>query len=111
MEINNNEKVVAGYICTSCENNECVSYEAEQIICYALAESGGSTTVTLYVDRGFSTETSERPAYQALLTDIASGCIGEVLVTEMDTLSSDTAAYEEILLLAQTGGTTITTVQ
>lgn len=106
-----NEGIIAGYARTATAEVKPLIEQVNQIVEYVMEDNlQYSFGLSLYLDKGYSGLSSERPAYMQLMNDITDGKICEVLVTGMDRFSRDVKAYEEIIHLARTHDVTITTI-
>jgi DNA invertase Pin-like site-specific DNA recombinase len=106
-----NEGIIAGYARTATTDVKPIIEQVNQIVHYVMEDNlQYSFGLSLYLDKGYSGHSSERPAYLQLINDITDGKICEVLVTGMDRFSRDVKEYEEIINLARIHDVTITTI-
>lgn len=62
-----------------------------------LLEVGDTENATYFYDNGFSGCTSERPALQAMLKQVAEGTISKIVVVSIDRLARDYRLMGELL--------------
>ena len=55
-------------------------------------ETQNACMFTMYVDFGYDGTNESRPAYNALLNDMSSGKVSELVITDMERLSRSAAA-------------------
>ena len=65
------------------------SIEGQLRVCYDYAKRNGIHVVKEYIDRALSATSDQRPAFQQMITESASGTFDAVLVYALDRFSRD----------------------
>ncbi len=107
----NENQIIAAYVRTSTEDWDDLQQQTNLIMRNLVDEETlNACSFTMYVDYGYPGTTESRPAYEALLNDMSSGKVAELIIVTMDRLSRSSEAYEEIIHLARENGIEIITI-
>ena len=91
----NMKRIDAFYTRQSVDRDDSISVESQVEYCEKEVKQGEEYKV--YTDRGFSGKNTERPAFQELMKDIASGKIRRVIVYRLDRISRSVLDFANII--------------
>ncbi len=105
-------QIIAVYARTSTEDWDNLQKQTSLTLRSLLSEETFNACMfTMYVDFGYDGTNNSRPAYNALLNDMSSGKVSELVVTDMERLSRSAAAYDEIIHIARENNVEIVTIR
>lgn len=101
-QVNNNEKnqnIVGIYIRSRCENEDGVNYivDSQTNRLKEYCEKNNIDNIVKYVDIGVSANSSNKPAFNKMVSDIDKGILKKIVVTSPDRLFRDLIKAQDFL--------------
>lgn len=103
------KKIVAAY-CRTANADDLAIEMQKKLLCHYAVEHGYGDHIVFYVDNGYSGVNPDRPAFQKLTRDIATGKVKAIIAHSLSRVGRDSGMLLKWFLDLQEKGVSLSTV-